>query len=115
MDENGFVRGADYSVEAGAVSYEYEPCPRWMRESTYRGLLDRLHRGMRETPERELDALAVWTARHVTVVTQPPKLVSDGGAYDLIGVALGIALEAKRRGLSARDLGAPRRRRLLDR
>lgn len=113
LDDDGYVRGAPVEVVAGAISYEVDPRPEWVTPETYAELVGELFRGMRETPERELDDRMAWIAERVWVVTAPPKLASDGGPYDLIGVAIEIAIEAKRRGLSAADLGAPRRRRLL--
>jgi hypothetical protein len=102
-------------VESGPfIRYEFDPCPRWMTPNTYRWLLARLRQGMKETPNAPLDALHAWTARHVWVVTEPPKLVSSAGAYDLVGVALELAREVKRRGLPIDSLARPRRRRLLD-
>lgn len=103
-----WVEGGDF------IRYEVEPCPSWMSRGTYRWLHARLKQGMEEHPEAPLDRLHAWTARHVWVVTQPPKLVSSAGAGDLIGVALELAREVKRRGLPLDSLARPRRRRLLD-
>lgn len=100
--------------EGDFVRYEAEPCPRWMKRETYDALLLALYKGIKETPEAPLTKRHAWTARHVWVITQPPKLVSSAGAGDLVGVALELAREVKRRGLPLDSLARPRRRRLLD-
>jgi hypothetical protein len=97
----------------GGVSYEIEPCPRWMRPGTYRWLLARLRQGMAETPELPLDHLHAWAARHVWVVWEPPRLVSGASPADLIGPALEFVRQARRHGFTNADLALPRKRRLL--
>ena len=107
-------RAAPVSIEVvpGAVSFEIEPCPRWMRTTTYARLMVEL----RAAVERDGDAFVPtkiqrWTLRHVWRVEQPPSLETSGGAYDLIGPALALLRMAKKRS-RLDEVGLPTRRRL---
>jgi len=106
-------------VEPGRIlRFEYDPGPRWLKPATYAALCMQLERGIRETPNKPLSKLMAWTARHAWVWQESSKLVSDtamgesGDLGDLVGAALELAREAKRRG-RIDELGLPIRRRLL--
>lgn len=96
------------------LRYEIAPCPRWMKASTYRWLLARFRQAYEaEWSGRRIrgaDRVDVWVGRHLAVWMSAPTLSSDAGAYDLIGAAMELLEEAKRRGRAA-ELVFPTKRR----
>lgn len=96
------------------LRYEIAPCPRWMKPSTYRWLLARFRQAYEAEWDgkriRGADRVDVWVGRHLAVWMSAPTLSSDAGAYDVIGAAMELYAEARRRGRAA-ELVFPTKRR----
>lgn len=101
---------------AREVTYEVDPCPRWMKPETYRALMievrdsieahARVHQPFIGTKRMK------WALRHVVRVTHPPTISSDAGAYDMIGPIFDALAEARRRGIPLEQLAIPTKQRL---